>query len=301
MRQSQEYLPQYRIPLREIAGGRLVPMFKGRFDAWAFRSTTERAWLHSFRERVVDSIGRRYLPVYRIADGEFRYLLGRRVRWQSEHPIRDGLGVAAERLGLIHRTNATSWGEEYSPSLRIALRRTLTDRIRSIAQSGYLATLLSDNGVSLAHEYRAPFCKYMAYHDLCFGSNNYVPFHFVCELLSSPGWEELLEGRRVLIVTSLEGKNTALIAGNLTAMGVRDIQFVNVSANHSMLDNVNLSTVRMPVDLCLVSAGVGSANVLVQLKALETTALDIGGYLYCFENKAFVAHGVFRSPERARA
>jgi hypothetical protein len=57
----------------------------------------------------------------------------------------------------------------------------------------------------------------------------------------------------------------------------------------------------MPVDLCLVAAGVGAANVMVQLQGLGTVVLDIGGYLHCLENSAFVAHGVFRAPVATRA
>ena len=288
--------PRYRVPLKVIGGGRIAEAFGGRFDAWSFTTTTEERWLHEFRSRLLASMSREYLPVYRIADGEFRFLLGRRVRWEREHGLRDCLAVAAERLGLIHRRGRTSWGEGYERKLRRVLKEKLTDDIRTIAKHGYLAVLLSDNGCRLAHEYRHPFCDHAAATGIPFGKDSYVPFHFVCELLSGPGWEEFLQKRRILIATGFEGKKMQAIRKNMTDLGAKDVQLLGISADRSMLDTIQASAVRQPVDLCLVAAGVGAANILVQLQGLNTVVLDIGGHLHCFEDSSFVSHAVFRSP-----
>jgi hypothetical protein len=297
---ASETLPVHRVPLRRLGCGRITAAYGGRFEAWSFTPTTDEQWFREFRERLLASMGRTYLPVYRMADGEFRFLLGRRVRWQSEHPLRDVLAVAAERLGLTHRTARTSWGEHYGRSESRALREKLTNDIRTIATQGYLAVFLGDVGLGTAHEYRQPYCKFVAAMRIPFNSSNYVPFHFVCEALSGPGWEELLRHRRILVATGLDGKNSEAIRDTLHALGARDVQFVGISPDRSMLDSVDTSAVRQPVDLSLVAAGIGAANILVQLQGLKTVVLDIGGYLHCLEDSAFVAHGAFRAPAVTR-
>lgn len=289
-------LPIYRVPLTSTGRGRLPTVYGGRFDAWSFIPTCECLWFAGFRDEVLRAIGQRYLPVYRIADGEFQALLGRRVRWRSDRSWRDCIAVALERVGLFHRTRRTSWGEHYDRSARGALLRKLTSDVTTIAGFGHLAVLLSDNGFGLAHEYRRPFCAFVASHAIPFGPRNYVPFHFVCELLSGPGSDALVRDRRILVVTGLRGKDTASIEETLRSVGAATVQFLGVSSNHAMLDTLDISSVCRPVDICFVAAGVGAANVLVQLRDLGTVALDIGGYIHCLEDRNVVSHAVFRAP-----
>ena len=74
-------------------------------------------------------------------------------------------------------------------------------------------------------------------------------------------------------------------------MGAGVVQFLPISSSSSMTDRIDVSTIPEPVDVCLVAAGIGSANVLRQLEPAETLAVDIGGLMNCFEDRAALQHG----------
>jgi hypothetical protein len=48
----------------------------GIINAYAFRNSDCRDWYRAFADRVIGAVGsREYLPVYRMADGEYRFAL----------------------------------------------------------------------------------------------------------------------------------------------------------------------------------------------------------------------------------
>src|SRR5688572_10709971 len=84
----------------------------GSLDFHVPGGASMQARFDAFRKRVTDAIGTRYLPVYRMADGEFSFLVGwraplsgqpdlqRRVYWEAKELV--------SRLG--YRAVETCWG-----------------------------------------------------------------------------------------------------------------------------------------------------------------------------------------------
>jgi hypothetical protein len=94
--------------------------------------------------------------------------------------------------------------------------------------------------------------------------------------MHGPDRKRLINGRRVLIVSGLTDDKRRGIKRGLTEGGASDIQFLPISPKKALLDTIDLGQIRRPVDLVLVGAGVGSANILVQLEPLGVPCLDVG-------------------------
>ena len=69
---------KYRVPLDFVGNGDAHKAYGGQLDAWSFINITPDDWFAKFRNHVLDCMGKEFLPVYRMADGEYRFLMGRK-------------------------------------------------------------------------------------------------------------------------------------------------------------------------------------------------------------------------------
>jgi len=289
---------KYRASLGFVGSGNAAPAYGGLLDAWSFTRTSPEDWFSAFRVTALRSIGQRYLPVYRMADGEYRFLMGRKFNRYRRPLWRELAAVGAERLRLRNPDAwKTSWGETYAPSEAAELRAALIHDIRYIAERGFLACYINDNGLHAFTEYNRHVEPYFESRGIPFNQYNYVPFHFVCALLTNSGWQEFYAGRNILVVSGTDDDTERLIARQLQAMGARSTRFIRISRTHSMKDRINLSSLEQDIDIGLVAAGIGAANILRQLAPLGTLVLDIGGYISCYIDPQSLQHGgVFGLP-----
>lgn len=281
-----------RVDLDFIGRGNAAAAYGGHLRAWSFFETDGRAWFDAFRADALSAVGRRFLPIYRMADGEYRFLMGRRFNPARRPAWKEVAAIAAERLRIRNPDRwKTSWGEEYPPQETRRLRRELIDNIRHVSQHGYLACYLNDNGLDAFTEYNHVLQRFLMNQGVRFDATTYVPFHFAPSLLISSGWQDFIVGRRILVVTGMTADKERRIRETLAKMGARGVETLPISSTSSMTDRLNLSAVQVTPDLCLVAAGIGSANVLRQLQRLDRLALDIGGLMNCFVNPSSRQHG----------
>src|SRR5262249_44812554 len=85
----------------------------------------------------------------------------------------------------------------------------------------------------------------------------------------------------------LAGNRQAAIEASLRREGVASVQFINISPHKSMFDLIDLSHVRLPVDLALVAAGIGAVNILQQLEELSVPCIDSGISMECLINAQY--------------
>src|SRR5687768_10143456 len=112
-----------------------------RVRAYAFDDTECRAWYRRFADDVLDAVdARRYLPVYRMGDGEFTFALGpldEVLPWHRLRPrqaARRALRWATGRAGE-HRSGSPGYGwEVYSPAERRALVDTYAAQVAAVAR-----------------------------------------------------------------------------------------------------------------------------------------------------------------------
>lgn len=290
---------KYRVDLDFIGRGNAGAAYGGFLRAWSFRDIGSRDWFEEFRQTALGAMGQRFLPVYRMADGEYRFLMGRQYNFSRKPLIKELIAVTVEKLRLKNPDKwKTSWGETYRPADTRALRARLIEDIKIVAQSGFVACYLNDNGLNAFTEHNRLLLSFFERHGIPFGANNYVPFHFCPSLLVSDGWQEFVKGRRILIVTGLTPEKKQAIECTLKEMGARTVHFLPISSHSAMYDRLDLRGIGEIVDICLVAAGIGSANILRQLQPLNTLSLDIGGLMNCFADRTSTQHGgIIRLPD----
>lgn len=290
---------KYRIDLNFIGCGNAGAAYGGFLHAWSFLDINPHDWFEEFRQTALNAMGQRFLPVYRMADGEYRFLMGRRYNLSRRPLLKELVAVTAEKIGLRNPDKwKTSWGETYNPKDTRGLREKLIENIRNLAQIGFLACYLNDNGLNAFTEHNSPLLSFFQRHNIPFGAENYVPFHFCPSLLVSEGWRDFIENRAILIVTGLTPGKEYAIQETLKEMGAREVRFLPISKHSSMYDRLDLYSIDRTFDICLVAAGIGSANILNQLHPLATLSLDIGGLMDCFVDRKATQHGgVIRLPK----
>jgi hypothetical protein len=281
----------HRVDIDFIGLGSAGAAYGGFLHAWSFRDIDGKSWFAEFREDALDAMGSRYLPIYRMADGEYRFLMGR--RFNPNRPvIREIAALTVERLRLKNPDRwKTSWGEEYPPSKVRELRTQLIENIRYLSRTGYLACYINDNGLNAFTEYNTELEAFFRKNAIAFSSENYIPFHFAPSLFITSDYHALIQGRTILIVTGVDADKQAKISITLNAMGANQVNFLPISSSSSMMDALDLSGIGAKPDLCLVAAGIGSANILRQLEPLETLCVDIGGLMNCFVTPDVRQHG----------
>lgn len=252
-----------------------------RVRAHAFDDTECRAWYRGFADDVLAAVDeRRYLPVYRMGDGEYSFALGALeevLPWRRLRPrqaARRALKWVTGRAGE-HRSGSPGYGwEVYSP----AERRTLVDlyagHLAAIARQGYLALGLDES--PLYSRYLPHVLDWLDARGIPLHAGNYQHVYAVYALLHGPDRDRLLRGRRVLVVNHADAARRDAVTRSLTALGAAGTTWISVSRSKAMLDRIDLDGVAGTVDLALVGAGVGAASVLLQLAPLGVPALDVG-------------------------
>jgi hypothetical protein len=102
------------------------------------------------------------------------------------------------------------------------------------------------------------------------------------------------------VVTAYDDVRKTAIERSLMAEGVTDAQFISISHGHSMFDTISLDELRLPVDIALVAAGPGSANIALQLKLLNTVTIDAGFCVDCLANPSLKWKRTFCLPDAER-
>lgn len=287
---------RHRVSLNFIGTGNAAEAYGGKLEAWSFIDIEPDQWFEKFRSKIAANLGNSYLPVYRMADGEYRFLMGRKFNRYRKPLIKEYLGCLLDKTGL--RRWSTSWGESYDLDDLKKLKLEYISALQKIASSGFLGLYINDNGLNAFIEYNQSIEPFFQKNNIELNQNNYIPFHFVCHLLSGSGCDLFYRNRKILIVTNFNEQKSQQIEHNLLKLGAKTVQFLKISATKSMQDKIDCSRVERPIDLCLVAAGIGAANILNQLQPLQTVALDIGGFMNCLYNPSLAIHGgVFTFPK----
>lgn len=289
----------YKVNLDKVGLESANKAYGGSLDAYSFFDTTFEEWFNNFRELLISKMGKEYFPIYRMADGEFRFAMGRKYNWYKKPLYREVLAVTAEKLRIKNPDKwKTSWGEEYSPEKVKSLRKQLLTNIKYISTKGMLACYYNTNGLHAFEEYNNHLLPFFEKNEITFNKDNYIPFHFVCGILVKEGWQSFFKERHILIVTGSDRESEQKIEKTILTLGANKVSFLPISKTASMEEVLNLDDYKeLKIDIIFVAAGIGSANILRQLESLQTVTLDIGGYMNCFKDNSASQHGgIFKLP-----
>lgn len=289
-------LPQeYRILPAETA--HMIPGFeeicRPEYKTLAIRQRDSVEWFHEFVDTLLDAIGNRYLPVMRFSDGEYLFLFGEQppdvrlpLQDRMEQYVRHFVRKARQRGTFQARTmnQRDRKAELYHSGVYSELERNeAQDKYaRStalIAKRGILALHLMYGPPPFQERFHPALGRWLKEHSIALTDQNYFPFYFVYAALAGPRRHELLTDRRILVVNGAPKRIRLAIERGLKKEGARDVRWLGISSQRSLFDVIDVSEHRGKCDLCLVGAGIGKPNILVQLEPLGVPCVD-AGYMF---------------------
>lgn len=239
-------------------------------------------WFKEFVQCVVNAIGKAYLPVCRLSDGEFRMFLGDQTLC-SLYPfplrIRHWIGYFKRKLferRVIFATRTNCSSGDYSREEIKQLAKRYGECLVDLATKGVLAIHLSYYNESFLEHFFPAFKSWLTRQPFKLTLQNYVPFYFVYALVRGPARRMLFHNRHVLLVTSADTKKMVRIEKSLREEGVSEISWCLISSSRSFYDKIDVSSWIGKVDIIFVGAGVGKPAILLQLEPLQVPVLDVG-------------------------
>jgi hypothetical protein len=220
----------------------------------------------NFLKKVYEN--RSFLPIYRMADGEFAFCLDRQKQllFRIKSLLKEG------------NTNfKTVYGENYSKTEIYNIREQYIRQLQTISKLGNLALHLTIFKELKSYENLInPVLKWFDKNNIKITPQNYIPFYFIYALFCKQYRDNLITDKDILIITSLTEEKKNKLENYFTINGTRTVSFINISPDKSLLDKIDLTNLKISPQLVLIAAGVGSLNILDQLKSLNALCIDIG-------------------------
>jgi len=288
----------------------------GIFKCLSFSDRTTEQWFNTFVVKIKDSIGKTFLPIFRMSDGEYQFCVGYRYpRRQIDEPLWRFIIRTVWRL--VNRFKAKVFTDRlvgggagyistnYTKSELKSLRITYAEQLKRISNQGIMALHFTDRikapcKKQFQQQYITPMLKWLNENNIVINEKNYFPFYFVYALLRGDCRRQLYESRRILVITSYDQTKREAIERGLKSEGVADVQFIPLSVGRSMYDTIDLFNIKKPIDIVLVGGGVGASNILCQLESLNTVAIDAGYVIECLANPELKKQRTFCWPDEER-
>lgn len=237
-------------------------------------------------------IEKRFFPVMRMCDGEYIYCVGRK-----RSPTIKGPGILKFYLGLLLKKQRTSWGETYSKSENKMLKKNFAGLIREIAARGMVANHFMYSHTHFCEEYIEPMQAWYQQKGIVLNERNFTAFYFVYTLLNGPDSLAFFSGKNILVLSSFDSAKCDAVNNELKRRGAIAVYFEPISKTRSMVDKLDLDKYKNKIDLVLIAAGIGSANILLQCKALNRPCIDAGFTLECIADRTRREERIFCLPD----
>lgn len=257
--------------------------------AYSFIDIDGISWYQSFFNHLIEARDqKKYLPVYRMGDGEYNFLLGRNIfeiipfsKLSFRQKLTKLKMLLTRKRG--HKSGAKQdIKESYTPDEYYQLYSKYLKDLQFIASNGVLALGLDTGDF---------YGIYMPYvkdtfdtHSITLNKDNYYHVYHVYALFGSSDKIRLVKGKNILIITSLNPEKERKLCESLTKDGALRIDFYPISATKAMMDIIDLKKINNDIDMVFIGAGVGAANILKQLEPLSVPCLDIGSVLSNMES-----------------
>jgi len=287
-RDIQIKLPeQYQVSIFPESIDLLIPDFKKTYPCpiktLALTNRDCEKWYNEFADRVLGACGKKFMPVCRMSDGEYLFLLGEQpfdFRLPFMKRLRLELGRLKHNLLLNGGLGAFTQGHyhsgEYSKAEWLEAREKYPEAIRKISQKGIIAWHLEYTDEPFQERYFPMLEKWLIKEKIVLNDNSYCPFYFIYALLTGPRRVELFKNRRVLVVNGAQGKAKQKIIDGLKREGVSDVYWCPISLKRSLYDTIDIEPFIGRVDFAVVGAGLGKANIMTQMEALNVPCIDAG-------------------------
>lgn len=264
------------------------------------------SWFNDYQDYLLNRIGNGYYPVFRFSDGECYFCLGYRIPppqpgvFPPYHYVKTWLSAYFK-----YRCYSTFWSgtpdsgfEKYSGKDWYSLRDKFASSLRKIAEKGSIAACFCRHDTpSMIDCYIPNVYDWFDTNDVVLSGKNYVPFYFIYGMLLGPNKRKFLDGRSILVITCLDEKKANGIRDYLELHGAKSVDFIGISRSASMVEKIKLKPEHSKTDLVLIGAGVGAANILLQVEPLNAISIDAGFVLDCYSDPVFIGRRVYSKPD----
>ncbi len=268
----------------------------------SFKQIESQDWFLEFSNLVISKIGKGYLPIVRLSDGEYKFLLG------EINPYKKSINIFRHLYFYIkYIFNAFSKFEAKTKGIytsgiysrkEIELEKKNTiNNLRLIAKHGILALHLTYTRKPFQEYYHRPLSLFFKNNSINLTNYNYYPFYFVYALLRGSMAGKILKDRTILIIHGADDKKKINIITSLKKLGVKKVYWISISSSHSLFDKIVLKTEHYNSDLVLIGAGIGKFNIFPQLINLNRPCIDAGFVFEAWANEDNKWHRAFMVPD----
>jgi hypothetical protein len=231
--------------------------------------------------RIKESIGRKFLPVIRVSDGEFNLLLGDQPPgpwWPIYIRIKKIFGLIKRKFITSKSfSNATYSGDNAVNISEIeSIQISAISGLRLIMKEGVLATHLSLTNKPFQADYFLPFFALLKKNKIEINLTNIVPFYFIYPMVLSHYGDFLFENKSILIIHSATGEKKERIVQAVKARSARKVVWLSISHNKTFYDNLKVENYLGKADVAFIGAGVAKLLLMEQLSKLNIPVIDIG-------------------------
>lgn len=245
-------------------------------------------WFEEFIVRIEQAIKKNeFLPICRMSDGEFMFCVGEKLPSirtgflnRTVYLLRRTASKIVKGNNFRANTLPTVPSGNYTQSERKSALLTYAVYVKELSEKGILALDLTYWEEPFQEQYFPDFKKWLLQNGIDINTNNYFPFYFVYASLLGPVKSRILKDRNVLIVHSASGAKREKIESELYKIGVKNVEWLTISADRSLYDRIDIKGIKQQPNLCLIGAGVGKPNIMLQLEQLKVPCIDAG---YVFE------------------
>ena len=247
------------------------------------RKRNPKNWYNEFIDKIIRSCGKKYLPIVRIGDGEFLFILGDQPL-DIRHPIHEkirhfliyykwklllGGGISAFTVNHYH-------SGDYSKIEWKQAQKELPSLIKNISEKGILAPMTMYSREPFSERYFPAFDNWLQENNITFNDNNYYPQYFIYSAFTGLRKKEILDNRKVLVINGEDGDKKTKIISGLKKEGVKKVYWVSISKTRSYFDEIDINPFIGKIDLAVVGAGIGKFNIFSQLEDLRVPCIDSG-------------------------
>jgi len=231
--------------------------------------------------RINESMGRRFLPVIRVSDGEFNLLLGDQFPgpwWPIHIRIKKIIGLLKRKfINTKSFSNATySGGNDVNTSEIEFIRISAISGVKLIMKEGVLAAHLSLTNKPFQADYLVPFFSTLEKNKIEINSRNIVPFYFIYPIVLSYYGDFLFENKSVMIIHSAKGEKKNKIINAVKARSASKVIWLSISHNNTFYDHLDVENYIGKADIAFIGAGVAKLLLMEQLSVLNIPIVDIG-------------------------
>ncbi len=249
-------------------------------------------WFEDFSNKVIASIGKNYLPIMRLSDGEYQFICGptppvftKKIGKYVIEYLKFLKEVLLKYKGVHAATFKGVSSGNYTNQEVKEYRGKYLNHLKKISNHGILAMHLTYSKNPFQQKYHAPVKNKLEAEKIQITFDNYVPFYFVYGLMTGEKNELLIKNRKILLIHSAKGEKKQNIESFLITNGAKSVQWVTISNNKSLFDTISIEEFKNNIDLAFIGAGIGKTNILIQLEELSVPCIDIGFVFECWNDE----------------